>query len=62
MGGGGAAHDPFDIFETFFGGAFGGKTVAVMFTLEVNHLYILWRVQQRFIMTMIYFAYLLTRC
>ncbi|XP_031396842.1 chaperone protein dnaJ 3-like [Punica granatum] len=24
MGGGGAAHDPFDIFETFFGGGFGG--------------------------------------
>lgn len=28
MGGGGPAHNPFDIFESFFGGgAFGGKTI-----------------------------------
>ena len=29
MGGGGGGHDPFDIFQSFFGGsAFGGKSAA----------------------------------
>lgn len=56
MGGGDAGHDPFDIFETFFGGAFGGMRVAVMFTLQVKHCTL------TMIHTIFYFAYLLTRC
>ncbi|KAF9598923.1 hypothetical protein IFM89_033121 [Coptis chinensis] len=37
MGGGGGGHDPFDIFQSFFGGSpFGGKVVACTSALFVN--------------------------
>lgn len=38
MGGGGAGHNPFDIFESFFGGnPFGGKISLISF-----HICLLW--------------------
>lgn len=36
MGGGGGGHDPFDIFQSFFGGGgFGGMLLLSMFVVEV---------------------------
>lgn len=35
MGGGGGGHDPFDIFQSFFGGnPFGGKRLESLFILK----------------------------
>ena len=37
MGGGGGGHDPFDIFQSFFGGSpFGGKVLSVYTVLKMK--------------------------
>ena len=37
MGGGGGGHDPFDIFQSFFGGSpFGGKDLSVYTVLKMK--------------------------
>lgn len=48
MGGGGGGHDPFDIFQSFFGGSpFGGKDFLLLF--HVNSMNILYDRKQLFL-------------